>query len=441
MKRTKLTVIASTLAAMALLTACAGKTEVAPAAAPAASPAAAPAAQEDTKPVTIKIYQWGAFSDEQWQQLFVEPVKKKYPYITLEQVVRGKGTNPDELVASGQFPDIYSVTNDAQNQFVTLGLTQDQSALIKKQNIDLAKFDPAQLERSKVGDQLISLPFNMVYSVMFYNKDIFDKFGVPYPKDGMYWDEVINLAKQVTKSDAGFQYKGMHPQSLFAMKAGLPIDLLDNKTDASTVNTDAWKNIVTQYKDLLTIPGNDPKGTAFADVVNAFIKDKNTAMVISNVMSSMPDATKNGFNWDMAQAPSHRGLDGVNGGGQTLVFGVTKTSKNQEAAMKVISVLTSDEVQGIAAKKFGYFPALNSKEIRDAFGADMPFLKGKNVQSIFKGKPAPYMVSSPFSGNADVRKIFNDKVADFVAGKKDVNTALREADEEINKKMPQLKQK
>ncbi|CAG7617306.1 ABC transporter substrate-binding protein [Paenibacillus allorhizosphaerae] len=428
-----LSVIVSSLAALSLLAACSGGKTT-----PNTPGGEAPKA--DAKPVTIKIYQWVAVPDDQWQQLYVEPVKKKFPHITLEQITRAKGTNPDELVAAGEFPDIFTISNDTR-QYVTLGLTQDMSPLIKKENIDLGKFDPALIERSKVDNQLVALPFYSSPTVMFYNKAIFDKFGVSYPKDGMNWEDVINLAKQVSKSDQGFQYKGLHPQSIFAMKGGLPIDLLDPKTDMPTINNDQWKQLLTLYSSLVMIPGNEPKGGAFADVVNAFVKDQNTAMVISNMMPSLPEATKNGLNWDMVQLPSYKGYDGLKGLGDTLYMGVNKVSKNQDDALKVVSVLTSEEVQTTMAEKFGYVPVLNSKTVKDAYGTEMEYLKGKNVQAIFKGKIAPYMPSSAYSGHADVRKIFNAKVADVVAGKKDVNTALREADEEITKLIPQIKQK
>ncbi|CAG7598362.1 hypothetical protein PAESOLCIP111_00219 [Paenibacillus solanacearum] len=426
----RLSVIVSSLAALSLLAACSG----------GKTTPSAPDAQAPNKPVTIKLYQWVAVPDDQWQQLYVEPVKKKYPHITLEQITRGKGTNPEELVTAGEFPDIFTISNSMQ-QYAALGLTQDMSPLVKKENVDLAKFDPALMERSKIDNQLAALPFYSSPTVMFYNKAIFDKFGVSYPKDGMYWEDVINLAKQVSKSDQGFQYKGLHPQSIFAMKGGLPIDLLDPKTDMPTINNDQWKQLLTLYSSLVMIPGNEPKGSAFADVVNAFVKDQNTAMVLTNLLPSLPEATKNGLNWDMVQLPSYKGYDGLKGLGDTMYMGVNKVSKNQDDAMKVISVLTSEEVQTTMAKKFGFVPVLNSKTVKDAFGTEMDFLKGKNVQAVFKGKIAPYTPSSAYSGHADVRKIFNAKVADVVAGKKDVNTALREADEEIKLLIPKIKQK
>lgn len=427
-----LSVILSSLAALGMLAACSGEKAI------QESPATGLPVAE-SKPVTIKIYQWIAVPDDQWQQLFVEPVKEKFPHITLEQVTRGEGLTPNELVVAGEFPDIYSITNNIR-PYVNLELTQDMTSLIEEENIDLEEFDPSLIERSRVDGELVALPFYSSPTVLYYNKDIFDKFAVPYPQDGMNWDEVLDLAKQVSRPDQGVQYKGMHPQSIFAMKGGLPIDLLDVETDEPTINTEQWKRLLELYANIVTLSNDEPLGGAYADVVNAFVKDKNVAMVISNMMPYLPEGAKDGLNWDMVQLPSHEGYDGIKSLGDTMYMGINKVSKNQADAMKVLSVLTSQEVQTTMAAKYGYYPVLNSTAVKDSFGTEMDFLDGKNVQSIFKGEIAPYRPESMYSGHADVRKIFNTKIAEVVAGQKDVNTALREAEEEIAKTMPLIKQ-
>ncbi|NOU90117.1 extracellular solute-binding protein [Paenibacillus sp. LMG 31460] len=50
--------------------------------------------------------------------------------------------------------------------------------------------------------------------VLYYNKDIFDKFGISYPRNGMTWDEVYDLAKKLNRTEDGISYRG------FGMAAG-----------------------------------------------------------------------------------------------------------------------------------------------------------------------------------------------------------------------------
>ena len=41
-------------------------------------------------------------------------------------------------------------------------------------------------------------PANIVHTYLIYNKNVFDKYNVPYPTDNMNWKEFIELAKKIT---------------------------------------------------------------------------------------------------------------------------------------------------------------------------------------------------------------------------------------------------
>src|SRR5690606_22972696 len=47
---------------------------------------------------------------------------------------------------------------------------------------------------------LYALPYGRVVEGLFYNKAIFDALQIPYPKDGMTWDEVMTLAQHFNNS-------------------------------------------------------------------------------------------------------------------------------------------------------------------------------------------------------------------------------------------------
>lgn len=38
---------------------------------------------------------------------------------------------------------------------------------------------------------------------LFYNKDLFDRYGVPYPTNAMTWDDVLALAKRFPTKGEG----------------------------------------------------------------------------------------------------------------------------------------------------------------------------------------------------------------------------------------------
>ncbi|MCJ7840151.1 extracellular solute-binding protein [Lederbergia sp. NSJ-179] len=57
--------------------------------------------------------------------------------------------------------------------------------------------------------RLIGLPDGVGFKALFYNKDIFDLFGVEYPTGEITWDEGMELAKQMTGERNGQEYTGL----------------------------------------------------------------------------------------------------------------------------------------------------------------------------------------------------------------------------------------
>src|SRR5262249_24395576 len=139
----------------------------------------------------------------------------------------------------------------------------------------------------------------------YYNKDIFDRFAVPYPKDGMTWDNAIDLAKKLTRSDGGVQYKGLTIDgniNRLGEQRSLP---MVDPTGKSVLQTDGWKSVFDVYRQIGQIPGNlleNPQR------IQAFEKDKNLAMLagLSARIGEFEQLQNQGqaMNWDMVTMPT-----------------------------------------------------------------------------------------------------------------------------------------
>jgi multiple sugar transport system substrate-binding protein len=380
-----------------------------------------------TDPVTISVLT--ADTDMDIQAMLIDPVSKKYPFITLNILKRGKGNSIPELIAAGELPDLIANWTGGLTSQIQYGIFFDISPLIKSHNVDLSRFQPNALDsmRKATDNQLFGLPFNMQFFAMFYNKDIFDKFGAPYPKDGMTWESAIELARKVTREDGGVQYRGLDPDGIERMGLSLSLESIDGKNDQPTVNNDQWKRVFELGKQLYSIPGNGLTKAPFDD----FVKDRRLAMLASyNRFSQMEEPSSSGMNWDVVQYPSFNEKPNTFGLSNPWFMMITSTSKHKDQAMQVIEVLTSDEVQLINSRKAVKLPPLNNPEMQKQFGADLPFMKGKNIAGVFKSHAAPAPVGySEFHSKADslMKKNFND----YEAGTIDVNTALRQSDEAI----------
>jgi multiple sugar transport system substrate-binding protein len=80
----------------------------------------------------------------------------------------------------------------------------------------------------------------------------------------------------------------------------------------------------------------------------------------------------------------------------------------------------------------GRFPILQNKAIQDEFGKNIPYLQGKNLKAIFLTQPAAPV---PPSKDGAAGQAISQEAFKKVMNGTDINSALREADEALNKKI------
>lgn len=109
---------------------------------------------------------------------------------------------------------------------------------------------------------------------------------------------------------------------------------------------------------------------------------------------------------------------------------VTKQSKVKDAAFQVISVMLSNEVQADFSRH-SQVSVLKDQKVHAEFGKATSELASKNVIAFTKTKLA---VISSF-GYVPIQSAVSIPIGLFLEvrrGEKDINTALREADEKMN---------
>lgn len=381
------------------------------------------------EPVSLVLLNDSSIEQEYIDQVAAE-VKKKHPSIDLKIYKNEKGSTLDELILAGETPDLLLSYNGKLASYRDKDLLYDMTPLIGSRQVDLGRFDPSYIDDVKIAstnNEIFGLPVSLAYHALYYNKNLFDKFGVPYPKDGMTWEQILELARKLTRIDGGTQYRGFDIGNMVWASQPLGIAAIDFKTDKATMRTDEWKRVFELMKALYTIPGNMMTGKA----KDNFLKDKTLAMYADlSIASELEIASQTGFDWDVVQYPSFPEKPNIYGNASVSVLMITKASKHKERAMQVVQAAVSDEVQ-LESSKSGRVTPLLKAEIKQAFGLNEVVFRGKNVQGIFKSKPVKYPIASQYRGKAEgvVRAKFNE----YVNGAIDVNTALAQADEEINK--------
>ncbi|MCC2684991.1 MAG: transporter substrate-binding protein, partial [Paenibacillaceae bacterium] len=208
------------------------------------------------KPVTLKVFNYKTnFADEEFKAIMADPISKKYPNITLQLVnPESNQQTIEDMVTAGDLPDIIFSASQSMDLFAGLKAALDLNGILKKDGVDIGKFDPEAIkEIGYLSDkgELFALPFSINFSVLFYNKDIFDKFAVSYPKDGMTWDDIMDISKKISRSENGTQYLPLFAQNITHLSSQLSLPFIDSKTGKAAITSDGWKTVFELYKNIM----------------------------------------------------------------------------------------------------------------------------------------------------------------------------------------------
>jgi len=375
-----------------------------------------------------------AMKQEDFDSRYKGILAKQFPHITFKFETDTPGNKIEEKVVRGETPDLMKTDLPLfRFRYLDLGLGEDLTPYIAKYKYDMSRFNQSFVK--ELGDltkdgKIYGLPAPpYIPSVLYYNKSLFDKFGVPYPKDGMTFDEVYELAKKLTRTEGGTTYRGFSVNLHSVLRENpFSLPILDPAKDA-LADPVKWQQLFSNLKRFYEIPGNDFNKT-FADEANVF-NNGTSAMEIDQLSTllKLPDT----FEWDVVSIPT------LTGAPQRVIqrgpgyWTMANTSKHKDEVFEVMMALSSDEVQ-MSESRLGMPTTLVNKEIQAALAQDFPLLKTKNMKAATYYPPTdPVPKRDQNVTNVDpaqqlvpVYKYF----IEYVTGKTDLNAALRMIEEE-----------
>ncbi|WP_108992116.1 extracellular solute-binding protein [Paenibacillus agaridevorans] len=378
---------------------------------------------------------FGLMGPEQFEERYNQYIKQKFPNINITYINQTDEQKLEQIIASGTQIDMFlSSAGELREDYVPANMALDLTPLLEKHDVDISTIEPAYLEPVKIDGNVNLLPITDNKFVMYYNKGIFDRFGVKYPWDGMTWDEALELSKQITRNEGGKQYIGlwMSPKHYLRV-AQNSAGFIDPETNKATVYNDQWKFIFDNiFYNFTRDPGLQKRAGEEWLAHKDFNKEFLVGMYVYTSGWMQSADTSLAMDWDIAAVPTFKDMPEVNTQPYATYVGISALSKNQDAAMQVLKFLISEEYQTIISKK-GMITPLTTQSVRDAAFADYPFASEKNIGALFYGKPAPSRVLTRFDELVIENALDQDAVRQIAMGKLDVNTALRNAEELANK--------
>jgi len=116
-------------------------------------------------------------------------------------------------IAAKKAPDFFWLTQELISKYAKMGAIVDiTDKLESSSNLTKEQYYPGVLQSAIYEERIYGLPWIANPLIVFYNQNLFDEAGIPYPPSdgGWTWDEFIDIAKRLTttKEDAfGNKYK------------------------------------------------------------------------------------------------------------------------------------------------------------------------------------------------------------------------------------------
>lgn len=158
----------------------------------------------DGKPV-LRMANWGgAGEDGEFERLvqgFYRDFEKQENVHVRVEGIPGTGEYVRKMLLNfiaGTQPDVMVLDASSAAIFINNGLLTDLRPFIESDpDFDLADYYPNVVGIARRGDAIYAIPGDFTPMVMYYNKDLFDAAGVPYPTSDWDFAEFLEVAKKL----------------------------------------------------------------------------------------------------------------------------------------------------------------------------------------------------------------------------------------------------
>lgn len=312
----------------------------------------------------LRVANWGGAGEEgefaDLARKINEDFERKHPGVK----VLTEGIPANEYIQkmllnhiAGAMPDVMVIDASSASVFIDNGTLTDLAPYFEKEKGLKEQYWPEVLRVYSRGTAQYGVPGDFTPMVLYYNKELFDKAGVPYPSATWTREEFRQAAiKLTTKDQFGFAFSNWMPGWVMWLWNGGG-DVLSNEDQpraSGTLDSDANAETVEFLRQLIVKDKASPSLSQSAGAGIDYFASGKAAMAVSGHWSLVGykaskniDYTKIGvvpMPFDRAGGPRTMGS-----GSQTVLYmaayGVPKAAKNKDLAWEYLKHWTSYEVQ------------------------------------------------------------------------------------------------
>ena len=298
--------------------------------------------------VTLKMAMWGSPDEEAVYNQIIQAFEQANPNIKVDLSVQPWGaywTKLETQIVGGIAPDVFAVNGGWLQVFASKGVLKGITSYVANNPSITSELFPQAVNTFKYQGKLFGLPRDFNTYVVFYNKTMFDKSGVPYPKDGWTWQDYLKTAQALTKDlngDGRIDQWGCivdtRPDVWMAFVWQNGGNILDSTKTKSVINSPATIGAFQYLADLVLKYHVSPtyaEQEAFG--WNPFGTGKIGMYITGRWM--VPTYKQAKFDWDVQVLPRGKKMVAM---ANSVGFGVYKNSKHPDAAFKLLSFISTN---------------------------------------------------------------------------------------------------
>ncbi|MBD3174405.1 MAG: extracellular solute-binding protein [Armatimonadia bacterium] len=301
------------------------------------------------KLITLKYLVWADDTEIEMNQHWIEEFEASHPGVRIDfEHVQGNVFDQKLLtqVAGNVAPDVTYVNPSSFPNFLRRDVFLDLKPYMDRDGVTLDEFLPGLVDPYEYDGGIYGLPRSWHPFVIFYNKRLFDRFGVEYPDDSWTWDDFIDAGQRLTIDEDGdgakeFFGAANFPRQVFIRSYGgndFGPDgefLLDEPE--SIEGLELYIDLINKYE---IFPSPSETRT---QAPQQMFETGRLAMFSLGIWSVPAFRRLDRFEWDIAIMP--RGPAERNTLLVTAGWAITRTSEHPEEAWELVKYLSGREAQ------------------------------------------------------------------------------------------------
>ena len=325
----------------------------------------------DQGPTTIKWALWDLSATTYYKPL-IDAYQAANPNVKIETLDLGSTDYSTvlstQLTGGDDTIDVVTIKDmPGYNNLVKAGQLLSLNAYAAKNKVDTSVYG-GTVEQITVNSNYYALPFRSDFWIVYYNKALFDKAGVPYPTNDMTVAQYDAIARKMTSGTGADKVYGCHYHTW--RSAVQLFGILDGKHTIVDGQYEFLKpyyeTILKQQKDGICQDYATLKTTSTH--YSGVFYNNSVAMLnmgswfISTQIAKVKSGESKSSNWGIVKYPHPDGVAAGTTLGTITTIGVSAASKKQAAALDFVKFVSGPQGAAIIAKT-GTIPAIKNDEV------------------------------------------------------------------------------